>query len=187
MGLFDKFKKKRTAVEEESAVDSRGAMGPDSVDAVPGENTVCAPVTGTVIAMSEVPDPVFSTELLGAGCAVWPEEDCVYAPVSGSVTVKMDHAVGIRAASGIEVLVHCGIDTVSLDGKGFVGFVEQGDEVEAGQPILKMDRACIAAAGCKDCVVVAVSNTAEFARVDLAVEAGSHVRAGASAIEVTRA
>lgn len=180
MGLFDRFKKKDTGAQEEPAAI------PAPVTAAAGEDIVCAPVAGVVIAMSEVPDPVFSTEVLGAGCAVWPEDDTVYAPVGGTVTVKMGHAVGIRSASGIEVLVHCGIDTVGLDGKGFAGYVEQGDEVAAGQPILSMDREVVKEAGLHDCVVLAVSNTAEFSQVKLSVETGSRVDAGVAAIEVVR-
>ncbi len=123
--------------------------------------------------MADVPDPVFGGEVLGKGCAVWPEDDLVYAPCDGKVTVTMGHAVGLQSDSGIEVLVHVGVDTVNMNGDGFEGFVKAYDVVKAGQPILKIDRAKIAAAGYKDCVVVAVSNTAEFADVELTVEAES--------------
>lgn len=118
---------------------------------------------GKVIKMADVPDPVFGGEVLGKGCAVWPEDDLVYAPCDGKVTVTMGHAVGLQSDSGIEVLVHVGVDTVNMNGDGFEGFVKADDVVKAGQPMLKIDRAKIAAAGYKDCVVVAVSNTAEFA------------------------
>lgn len=78
----------------------------------------------------------------------------MHASVSGEVTVTMGHAVGIMGESGIEVLVHVGVDTVNLQGKGFTGYVKQGDRVVAGQPVLAMDRAVIAEAGYKDCVVI---------------------------------
>ena len=77
-------------------------------------------------------------------------------------------------------------DTVNMNGDGFEGFVKADDVVKAGQPILKIDRAKIAAAGYKDCVVVAVSNTAEFADVELAVEAESAVAAGDVIVKVVR-
>ena len=113
---------------------------------------LCSPVKGKVIKMADVPDPVFGGEVLGKGCAVWPEDDLVYAPCDGKVTVTMGHAVGLQSDSGIEVLVHVGVDTVNMNGDGFEGFVKADDVVKAGQPILKIDRAKIAAAGYKDCV-----------------------------------
>ena len=178
MGLFDMFKSKAAKAEEPAV--------PSNVAAEAGPDVLCAPVSGKVIPMSEVPDPVFSGEVLGKGCAVWPEDDVVYAPVAGEVTVTMGHAVGIMSDSGVEVLVHVGVDTVNLQGKGFTGFVSQGDKVAAGQPVLKMDRKVIAEAGYKDCVVVAVSNTADFASVELAAEPGSEVAAGKPVVKVTR-
>ena len=151
---------------------------PPSISASAGADVLCSPVKGKVIKMADVPDPVFGGEVLGKGCAVWPEDDLVYAPCDGKVTVTMGHAVGLQSDSGIEVLVHVGVDTVNMNGDGFEGFVKADDVVKAGQPILKIDRAKIAAAGYKDCVVVAVSNTAEFADVALTVEVDSDVAAG---------
>ncbi len=151
-----------------------------------GADVLCSPVKGKVIKMADVPDPVFGGEVLGKGCAVWPEDDLVYAPCDGKVTVTMGHAVGLQSDSGIEVLVHVGVDTVNMNGDGFEGFVKADDVVKAGQPMLKIDRAKIAAAGYKDCVVVAVSNTAEFADVELAVEADSAVAAGDAIVKVVR-
>ena len=180
MGLFDMFKKK-----DAPAAAAKPAT-PASVEATCGADELCSPVNGKVIAMSEVPDPVFSGEVLGKGCAVWPEADTVYAPVTGEITVTMGHAVGIKSHNGIEVLVHVGVDTVNLQGKGFTAYAKQGDHVTAGQPVLGIDRKVIADAGYKDCVVLAVSNTAEFASVDLAAEAGSTVAAGAPVVKVTR-
>lgn len=178
MGLFDMFKKKEAPAAAPAV--------PASIDAKAGADVLCSPVAGKVIAMSEVPDPVFSGEVLGKGCAVWPEDEVVYAPVSGKVTVTMGHAVGIMSDSGVEVLVHVGVDTVNLQGKGFTGYVGQGDQVVAGQPVLKMDRSVIAEAGYKDCVVVAVSNSAEFESVEMAVEAEATVAAGDVVVTVVR-
>ena len=175
MGLFDMFKKK---------AEPAAAAAPASISASAGADVLCSPVKGKVIKMADVPDPVFGGEVLGKGCAVWPEDDLVYAPCDGKVTVTMGHAVGLQSDSGIEVLVHVGVDTVNMNGDGFEGFVKADDVVKAGQPILKIDRAKIAAAGYKDCVVVAVSNTAEFADVELAVEADSAVAAGDAIVKV---
>lgn len=177
MGLFDMFKKK---------AEPAAAAAPASISASAGADVLCSPVKGKVIKMADVPDPVFGGEVLGKGCAVWPEDDLVYAPCDGKVTVTMGHAVGLQSDSGIEVLVHVGVDTVNMNGDGFEGFVKADDVVKAGQPMLKIDRAKIAAAGYKDCVVVAVSNTAEFADVGLAVEADSAVSAGDAIVKVVR-
>ena len=177
LGLFDIFKKKEAPA---------APAAPAAIDAQAGADVLCAPVSGKAIKMVDVPDPVFSGEVLGNGCAVWPEGDIVYAPVSGKVTVTMGHAVGIMSDSGIEVLVHVGVDTVNLQGKGFTGYVGQGDQVVAGQPVLKMDRAVIAEAGYKDCVVLAVSNSAEFEAVEMTVEPEASVAAGAAVVNVVR-
>ncbi len=179
MGLFDMFKKKADAPAKPAV--------PDSVEASVAADALCAPVSGRVVKMADVPDPVFSGEVLGKGCAIWPDEEVVYAPISGTVSVTMGHAVGITSDDGIEVLVHVGVDTVDMNGKGFTGYVQQGDTVKAGQPVLKMTKADIAEAGHPDCVVLAVSNTADFADVELTAEAESTVSAGAAVVKVTRA
>lgn len=178
MGLFDRFKKK--------AAEPAAPATPDAVSAAEAPDTLCAPVTGRVIKMSDVPDPVFSGEVLGKGCAIWPDEEVVYAPISGTVSVTMGHAVGITSADGVEVLVHVGVDTVDMEGKGFTGYVKQGDAVKAGQPVLKMTKSAIAEAGHPDCVVLAVSNTADFADVALTADPESTVSAGAVVVKVTR-
>ena len=181
MGLFDMFKKKAA----EKAEPAKPAV-PANVEATVAAGTLSAPVNGKVIPMTDVPDPVFSGEVLGKGCAIWPEDDIVYAPATGEITVTMGHAIGMVAEDGIEVLVHIGVDTVNLQGKGFTGYVVQGDKVVAGQPVIKMDRKVIADAGYKDCVVVAVSNSAEYATVELAVDAESTVAAGSTVLKVAK-
>ena len=175
MGLVDMFKKKPAAPTK-----------PEAVAVTPEADVLYAPASGRVVAMSEVPDPVFSGEVLGKGCAVWPETDVVYSPISGTVTVTMGHAVGISTADGIEVLVHIGVDTVNMNGEGFTGFVGKDDTVKAGDPLIKVDREKVKAAGYPDCVVLAVSNTAEFADVQLIAEAESTVAAGAPVVKVVR-
>lgn len=178
MGLFDKFKRKPMP-------ESRSA--PKPIETRREADELCAPVSGKLIEMPQVPDPVFSSEMLGKGCAIWPEGDIVYAPVPGTVTVTMGHAVGIMSDDGVEVLVHVGIDTVNLQGRGFTGYVSQGERVAAGQPVIKMDRTAIASAGYRDCVVLAVSNSAEFGAIELTSESGSAVEAGAPVVKLSRA
>lgn len=170
MGLFSRLKNKAAEAAKRE---------------VPA-NALVAPVAGKVIAMTEVPDPAFGSEMLGKGCAIWPAAETVASPVAGCVSVVMPHAVGITADNGAEVLVHVGIDTVSMQGDGFTGHVTQGDRVAAGQTLLDFDRAKIEAAGHKDCVVLAVSNSADFAVVALAVDAGSSVAAGDAVLTLAK-
>lgn len=172
MGLFDRFKK--PAKPEPLAI---------------AAETLCAyaPVNGKVVAMSEVPDPVFSSEALGPGCGVWPEGETVYAPVSGTVSVTMGHAMGLVADDGEELLVHVGVDTVNMKGEGFKAFVQKGDHVTAGQPLMTFSKQAIAKAGYKDVVVVAVSNASQFSGVELVPAAGSTVAAGDKLLSVSKA
>ncbi len=175
MGLFDRFRQVAARVSVPAAVTVSQAA-----------DTLCAPCDGRLIAMADVPDPVFSGEVMGKGCAIWPGEDVVYAPISGSVSVTMSHAAGIVGEDGIEALVHVGVDTVGMGGASFTGYVREGDAITAGHPILSMDRAEIAAAGHPDCVVLVVTNTDEFAAVELLVEPGSTVSAGQAVLRVVR-
>ena len=170
MGLFDKlFDVARNDAASKSAK-------PAVLEITPAPGVLYAPVSGKVVAMSSVPDPAFSDELLGKGCGIWPETETVFAPVSGTISVLSD--------GGIEVLVHVGMDTVSLEGKGFTAHVAQGEHVVAGQPLLSFSKKVIADAGFADCVVLAVSNSAAYEEVALTVVDGAIVEAGSSVVRV---
>lgn len=177
MGLFGIFKKKEAPAT---------STAPASLSTSHNVAELHAPISGKAIRMTEAPDPVFSSEILGKGCAIWPEDDVVTSPVAGEVTVTMGHAVGIMSESDIEVLVHVGVDTVNLEGKGFTSYVKLGDTVTVEQPLLKMDRPAIAEAGYKDCVVLVVSNSADFASINMAVDADASIDAGAVVLKITR-
>ncbi|MCI7127500.1 MAG: glucose PTS transporter subunit IIA [Clostridium sp.] len=100
-----------------------------------------SPMTGTVIPLEEVPDEAFAGAMMGDGAAIVPTDGIVQAPADGEVTFVFPtkHAVGFRADAGHEMLIHVGIDTVSLSGDGFETFVSDGDHVRAGEPLLKVD------------------------------------------------
>lgn len=106
--------------------------------------TVTAPINGKLEKIEEVNDPAFAQKMLGDGFAIVPEEDkvTVYAPVSGKIEAlpKTKHAIGIQTAQGVEVLIHIGIDTVNLNGKGFEVMVNQDDEVKQGQKLEVFDK-----------------------------------------------
>ena len=173
MAIFDKFTKKEQPVEIPESI---------QVEAQPGVGY--APISGRVIRMTDVPDKVFSTEILGKGCAIWPDGDVVYAPASGWVGTAMGHAVTIKSDGGAEVLVHVGVNTVNLKGKGFTNLVSDGDRVVAGQPIIVMDRKVITEAGYQDCVILAISNSDELAGVVLTAGFSVKVEAGAPILKV---
>ena len=104
-----------------------------------------APINGTIIPLEEVPDPVFSQKMMGEGIAVQPSGGHVYAPFSGEIIMitPTKHAIAIRAKSGVEVLIHLGLETVSLKGEGFQLAVKEGEQVEMGQLLIEVDWAYI--------------------------------------------
>ena len=131
------------------------------------EETLVSPLSGDVVALENVNDPVFSSGAMGKGLAVKPSEGVVYAPADADVTIAFEtgHAYGLKTASGAEILIHIGIDTVSMNGNGFEKLVAAGDKVKAGTPIAKFDAAKIAEAGLDDTTMIIVTNTADFAEV----------------------
>ena len=117
----------------------------------------CAPVSGTAHAIDEAPDEVFSGKMMGDGFFIAPEEGTVLAPCDGTVAIVSDtkHAIGMETAEGDEFLIHFGIDTVKLGGKGFEVFVEAGQKVKKGERLMRADLDYIRANAPSDvCVVV---------------------------------
>jgi glucose-specific phosphotransferase system IIA component len=111
---------------------------------------VLAPIAGTVVPLAEVPDPVFAGQMVGSGAAVEPpagEMFDVVSPVAGKVVKLLPHAFVVVEASGRGVLTHVGIDTVKLKGEGFKLLIAQGDSIDAGAPVMRVDPAAALAAG----------------------------------------
>ena len=131
------------------------------------DETILAPVAGEVVALADVNDPVFSSGAMGQGLAIKPSEGVVYAPADAEVTIAFatGHAYGLKTSNGAEILIHVGIDTVSMNGEGFNHTVAQGDKVKAGDVLGTFDSAKIAAAGLEDTTMVIVTNTADYASV----------------------
>jgi len=146
--------------------------------------TLVTPIVGDVVALADVNDPVFSSGAMGQGIAVKPSQDVVYAPADAEVTIVFPtgHAYGLRTANGAEILIHVGIDTVSMNGEGFNHKVAQGDKVKAGDVLGTFDSTKIAAAGLDNTTMVIVTNTADYASVT-PVASGSVVK-GDAIIEV---
>ena len=127
-----------------------------------------APLEGKAVALEEVPDPVFASGKLGKGVAIEPTGTAVVAPADAKVsaTLPSGHAVGLKFENGVEMLVHVGLDTVQLDGKGFEVKVAKGDSVKAGQELLTFDPAVIKEAGYPLITPVLITNTNKFADVE---------------------
>jgi PTS system glucose-specific IIA component len=106
---------------------------------------VLAPCPGRVIALSETPDPVFAAEMVGPGVAIDPDpgEVTVVSPIAGKVVKVHPHAFVVLGGDGVGVLVHLGINTVRLEGRGFEVLVEQGSTVEAGDPMVRWDPSAV--------------------------------------------
>ena len=130
--------------------------------------TLGAPVAGEAVPLNQVSDPTFGEEILGKGVAVKPTGNRVVAPCDATVDLMFDtgHAVSLKADCGAEVLIHVGLDTVEMKGRGFETLVLTGDRVVAGTPLLRADLAAIRAAGHQTVTPVIVMND-PGARVEL--------------------
>lgn len=141
----------------------------DSLSGDVGESSgrstqILSPVAGETIALEDVKDKVFASGVMGRGAAILPEEGHICAPVSGTVHAAMEagHAYGIRTDEGVEVLVHVGIDTVQLEGRGFTPAVSRGDRVKAGDLLVTVDFGVLSEAGYDPTTVLVVTNGDQF-------------------------
>ncbi|MDO4680564.1 MAG: beta-glucoside-specific PTS transporter subunit IIABC [Aerococcus sp.] len=125
------------------------------------EEIIASPVSGEVSPITDTPDEVFSSQALGKGVMVMPDEGLVVAPANGTITslFPTGHAVGITTEMGTELLIHIGLDTVNLEGKGFKILVKQGDTVAAGQELIRFDMDTIKAANLSPAIPIVVTNT----------------------------
>ncbi|AKM20648.1 Glucose-specific phosphotransferase enzyme IIA component [Geobacillus sp. 12AMOR1] len=107
----------------------------------PKEETITAPLDGTIVPLEDVPDPVFAQNMMGDGIAIDPADGDVVAPVDGEIIqlFPTKHAIGLRSEAGVELLIHVGIDTVSMNGEGFTAYVKAGDRVKRGDRLLSVD------------------------------------------------
>ncbi|MEC0329278.1 PTS glucose transporter subunit IIA [Paenibacillus macerans] len=134
---------------------------------------IASPIPGKAVELKEVPDPAFAQGHMGGGAAIEPAEGKVYAPFEGKIAHLMDkskHAVIVEHRSGVQVLIHVGIDTVSLKGNGFTAHVSTGAKVKQGQLLLEFDQETIRAAGLSPLSPVIVPDGLEaVARVEIHV------------------
>ena len=135
-------------------------------------NIIYSPCNGKVVPLSEVSDPTFAEKILGDVFAVIPSEGKIYAPADGEVTMVFDthHAITITSTQGTELLIHIGLDTVTLKGEPFTAHVVAGDKVKKGDLLMDVDLDKIKAAGLEIITPVLICNTDEYAKIDLQKE-----------------
>lgn len=151
-------------------------------------NVVKAPVSGKVVPLQEVPDPVFNTGMLGQGCGIWPEENYLRAPFDGVVSSisQTNHGIVLTSDEGVQCIVHVGIDTVEMQGKGFARLIEKGERFKEGDPLMRFSIDAIRRAGYREIVVYVVLNSDDYAKVDMLPQDG-HVAAGEPLLEAEAA
>lgn len=142
------------------------------------EETLYSPLNGTVVDLAAVSDPVFSSGAMGQGLAIKPEDNTLYSPVDGKVEIVFEtgHAYAITSSQGAEVLLHIGIDTVSMAGDGFESLVAVGQAVKKGDLLGHFDPSKIAEAGLDDTTMMIVTNSTDYQSVDILAQ--GHVLIG---------
>ena len=165
--------------EAKEVVEANEAAAPVLTDEI-----ILSPIVGSIVDLKDVNDPVFSSGAMGQGIAVKPSEGVVYAPADAEVTIAFatGHAYGLKTGNGAEILIHVGIDTVSMNGEGFNQQVAQGDKVKAGDVLGTFDATKIAVAGLDDTTMVIVTNTADYVSVTPVAEGA--VTKGEAVIEL---
>ncbi len=176
---------KRKGIDRQAEEESAAAAIEEAAEKALAEmnvESVKACVSGKVIPLSEVNDGVFSQGVMGDGVGIIPDEDVILAPCDAKVSTLIEdskHAVGLQLGNGVELLIHVGLDTVSMKGDGFRYFVKEGDIVKAGDKLIQFDREKIKAAGHPDTVVFLVT---ENAGKEIKMHSGMNVVAGEEAV-----
>ena len=156
MGFFDKLFGGKT--EQEETVKFFGQS-----------KTVLTPIRGKVLAQADIPDETFAQGILGPGCGIEPTGKTVYAPFDGTVeqVASTLHAIGITSDDGIELLIHVGMDTVEMQGKGFTALVKEEQKVKAGTALLKVDLDAIRAANHPTTTAIIVTNADDLPKLHI--------------------
>ncbi len=149
------------------------------------EIMIGSPVKGKAVPISEVNDPTFAEEILGKGVAIMPEDGKICAPAAGELSMVFDtlHAFSMTTKEGAEILVHVGLETVALKGKGFTAHAKAGDKVEKGDLILTADFDVIKGEGLDTIIPVIICNTEEYGAVEAL--AGKEVNAGDDVLRIS--
>lgn len=155
----------------DSKVDTR-AEETKEIQSAGQAQVIASPLTGKVVPLSETPDAVFASGAMGQGVAIEPSVGEVVAPADGTIRLLFptNHAIGLATDDGAELLIHVGMDTVELDGKGFTAHVVQGSKVKKGQLLLSFDMEAIQEAGYSVVTPIIVTNSADYQAVEVLAE-----------------
>lgn len=146
---------------------------------------MAAPVSGKLVDLENIPDETFAAGVLGQGVGIEPSAGVVTAPFTGTVTTVADsrHAIGLASPDGMELLIHVGVNTVDMNGKGFAVKVKEGDTITIGQELMTFDRKAIAEAGHPDIVVVLLTNSEDYE--NLTITPAGPVNVGTEIIRIS--
>lgn len=169
--------------EETADAPEKANSNTETVNSV-SEEIIQSPADGEAVPLSEVPDPTFAEEMLGKGAAVQPTDGHFYAPVDGVITTLFptNHAIGLKSDGGAEILIHIGLDTVSLNGRYFTASVKEGQRVKRGDLMMKVDLDGVAGAGLKTITPVIITNTDDY--IEIKETSIGNIRHGDSLIQV---
>lgn len=151
---------------------------------VTDDNKIVAPLEGNAVALTETGDETFASEVLGKGIAIEPSKGEVYAPFDATVASLMGHAIGLEGKNGIELLIHIGIDTVKLEGKHYTPCCKEGQEVKAGDLLMKFDMDAIRKEGFSTVTPVIVTNADDFKEIK--TETGKKVSTEDTIIDIVK-
>ena len=168
--IFGKKSVDGNLAEQAAVSATAGSANSDTVKAEVSynkEEELVAPINGQVVPLSDVKDEVFSSGSMGKGIAIEPQEGKVCSPLDGEVVMVFPtgHAIGLKSTNGAEVMIHIGMDTVELEGKGFTTLVKKGQAVKKGDPLIKFDMEAIKKAGFKLTTPIVVTNSNEYQEI----------------------
>lgn len=139
------------------------------------EEALFAPLSGKILSLEDVPDPVFSQKLMGNGIAIEPTEGVIVAPIECQViqVFHTKHAIGLRSQSGIEILIHIGLETVSMNGDGFEVHVKEGQKVKVGEPLITADLTLIKKQAASTITPIIITNSDKVEILNTIVSEGN--------------
>ena len=178
-----------TAVQENGSgfgTNKQGTEAGKQTESLTNRITIASPIEGEALQLETIHDDAFASGVLGKGAAILPKKGEVYAPADGVVSTLFPtlHAIGLETDDGAELLIHIGLDTVQLEGKGFEAVVSQGQRVTRGQLLLKFDMEYIKGQGfCLETPVIVV-NTDDY--LEVAAAAKEHVLPGDTLITIVK-
>ena len=167
------YKDAKEETEEVSAPEKAAAPKAEAKPAANYDNScVYSPLKGAAVAMADVPDETFATDVLGIGAAVEPAEGKVVAPADGEVSTLFDthHAIGLTLDNGMEMLIHVGVNTVELNGEGYKAHVSEGDRVTRGQTLITFDIPLIKSKGYSTVTPVIITNPDDYKSIKKAAD-----------------